>query len=384
MSNPSGRWRLGAVAALAFLVSGCAGLETRPPEISAQAEQAERIAQQKAAVEHYLALVQRVDALAWPLLRGNAELCRHKMEPALGMRLMDGPSLAATLKLRAKDMAQIGWGSAPQVATLAPEGPAAQAGLLPGDQIVAIAGKAVPTHSSLKDVTSYWAQALRQSTADLSLQVRRSNGQEESITVKAQITCQLPIRVIPADAVNASTNGRVMTVNASLVRTLTDDRQVQMVLAHELAHAVLRHPRKAVMNSLVSGGAVLGTAASTLGSLADTGLRFLGIRTPRPLGRMGAELATYPYGRDFEREADYVGVYMLARAHIDLTGIEDLFMTFANRAPVSTWLNLSHPVTPTRRLALQAAREEVLRKQALHQPLFPEGWSSVSSSAEGK
>jgi predicted Zn-dependent protease len=136
----------------------------------------------------------------------------------------------------------------------------------------------------------------------------------------------------------------------------------------------LRHPQKGLRNSILSGGAVVGTVAATGGWLLDTAALVAGKKPTVSYQRQGAGLATWPYGREFEREADYVGLYALARAGIETTGVEELFTTFARESPSGTWLDLTHPSSPERWLAVRAAQTEIAEKKRDQLPLLPNGW----------
>jgi predicted Zn-dependent protease len=159
-----------------------------------------------------------------------------------------------------------------------------------------------------------------------------------------------------------------------LMRAEPEPRRIQFVIAHELAHAMLRHPQKSIRNSLVSGGAILGTVAAMGGWAVDSVASVSGNKPPVSYQRRGAAMATYPYGRDFEREADYVGLYLMARAGIETDGTEELFTTFSRESPAGTWLSLSHPSTPERWLAARATQLEIKAKQSAGADLLPTGW----------
>jgi predicted Zn-dependent protease len=173
---------------------------------------------------------------------------------------------------------------------------------------------------------------------------------------------------------NAFASSRRIAVLAGMERTLPDDL-IQIVLGHELAHWLLRHPEKSTRNAWLSGGVLVGAVAGSLGAAADTTARWLGRRPPVSYARNGSALATYPYGREFEREADYVGLYLAARAGVPVVQAEALFQRFAVEHPINTVHSLSHPVTPERLLAVRAAAAEIAARQAAGEPLIPNGWS---------
>ncbi|MEM1410255.1 MAG: hypothetical protein AAGG79_05865, partial [Pseudomonadota bacterium] len=81
----------------------------------------------------------------------------------------------------------------------------------------------------------------------------------------------------------------------------------------------------------------------------------------------------------FEREADYVGLYMHVRAGGVTDDLPAVFQMFSNLSARQTWLEVTHPVTPERQLRLMAAAKEINAKQSAGDPLLPEGWPRPSS-----
>ena len=74
-----------------------------------------------------------------------------------------------------------------------------------------------------------------------------------------------------------------------------------------------------------------------------------------------------------EKEADYVGLYLTARAGYDIS----LAPEFWRRFPaIGGDLGWSHPDMPERAAALAATRDEILEKVKLDQPLVPNAGGS--------
>jgi beta-barrel assembly-enhancing protease len=182
------------------------------------------------------------------------------------------------------------------------------------------------------------------------------------------------VRLAASSKINAFATGGGITLFTGLMRAMPDDAQVQMVVAHELAHTILKHPRKGVINSAISGGWLLGTVAASGGWLVDNVRDLIGQSGPVSYQSLGLQLAGWPYGRAFEREADYVALYLMARSGGDIGKVETLFDIFSRAGPSSTWIGISHPITPERIIAVRAARAEIDAKRTKGLALLPEGW----------
>lgn len=137
-----------------------------------------------------------------------------------------------------------------------------------------------------------------------------------------------------------------------------------LILGHEMSHAGLHHVKKNAFNNMA-------------GSIVDVALRM----AAGPVGSIvvGAinpsqRLFFHMTAQDFEREADYVAAYLLARAGYDGIHITDMWGRLASEFPEfiqqSYWN--SHPATPERMLALRATMEEVRRKKREGKPLMPD------------
>jgi beta-barrel assembly-enhancing protease len=372
-----------AVVLLLTSVGGCAGLETRPPMIAPEQVSLERARLQNDAIKIHISRTKNLLDLAWPLLQKNADLCGKKSQQTIGVRLFDAKMLAPFVQgLRRSDVEALGWNAKARIGLVVAGGPAERAGLRDGDQIVAVNGEKIPADSGAVKTARLIAAQIKNSKAGsvLDLTVSQGPGLERNVSVTPETICAFPLVLDRSGSVNAQTDGKRLTLFLGLVRAETDPRRVQFVIAHELAHAMLRHPQKSIRNSIVSGGAVVGTVAATGGWLLDTVSYLAGKKPTVSYQRQGAGLATWPYGRDFEREADYVGLYAMARAGLDVSGVEEIFTTFARESPSGTWLALTHPSSPERWLAVRATQAEIADKQEQGLPLLPNGWKAKTDS----
>lgn len=174
-------------------------------------------------------------------------------------------------------------------------------------------------------------------------------------------------------AVNAYTDGKAIYISAGMLRFVQSEAELQAVIAHELAHITEGHINKKRRNAAVSGlfGALVDAFAAANDPWYNT--RRSVNRQPTMAESM-AQIGGQSFSKRFEQEADYISVYMLARAGVDTDGLSTLWrrMGADNPSRVKQGWGDSHPSTAKRVLALEQAHAEVRAKQELGCPLIPE------------
>jgi len=301
-------------------LSGCTSVSTRLPMPDPGLVESETRVQEERAFLRYHTMLVRLEGISANILQANASLCA-KTTYDLGItthRLKSYPK-----ELRSAAMRWIGAGETPAVLLVRKDSIAAKAGMMVGDVLLGPKGRAV---------AAYAEQTL---AGGGQLSIRRA-GQDMVLDVERPLpkTCDYPVRLSFSSAVNAYANGRQITVTMAMMDFVENDRQLAMVLGHELAHNTMGHVRKIVTNVILSGFATR-------------------------------------YTRPFEAEADYVGLYYMARAGYGVAGVEDFWRRLGVQNPKSAVRAKSHPATPTRSLSLQLAAEEIVKKQQQNQALIP-------------
>jgi predicted Zn-dependent protease len=109
---------------------------------------------------------------------------------------------------------------------------------------------------------------------------------------------------------------------------------------------------------------------AALGMLVDILFAGLGVGTQGAF----ANMARQAYSQEFETEADYVGLYMTARAGFDIRNAASFWRRMGVEHPSSIRANhaSSHPSAPYRFVSLDKTVEEIERKKAAGLPLRPE------------
>lgn len=116
-------------------------------------------------------------------------------------------------------------------------------------------------------------------------------------------------KVVQEDSINAfALPGGPMFIHTGLIKAAENEAQLAGVLAHELAHVVLRHgTHQATKSQFVQLGALLVSGAASRGGGLTGALAQLGIG-------LGANSYLLSFSRGMESEADLLGAYTMAKA----------------------------------------------------------------------
>ncbi len=163
-------------------------------------------------------------------------------------------------------------------------------------------------------------------------------------------------------AINAYTDGKKIVVTPAMMLFAYDDNQLATVLAHEFAHAIMQHPRKTSQNVVIGG---------LLGLAADQLAKTQGIETNGTFSKIGAQTAVMRYSQEFEREADYIGMYILDKAGYNIHAAAFLWRRMAVLNPKGIYSASTHPTTAERYLLLEKTSREIVNKKANNLPLVP-------------
>ena len=287
-------------------------------------------------------LDQRVARVAYRLSVANAELCPTVRRSA-GWALHSSRQYSQALRPFAE--ARFGLrGDLPGVLA-APEGsPAAEAGLATADLILDVNETALATgdggerasFSGLAANVARLDEALAQGRIHATVE---RNGRTRTVAVTPRTACGYEVQLDPSDELNARADGRRLFISTALAGFADSDDELAVILGHELAHHVLRHRDWSDLGGL--GRSENAEAHST-----------------RPEG-------------DPERQADRVGLYLVARAGYDPA----VAAPFWRRFGASNWRvrypQLAHASAETRARRLEEVNAEIGRLVAAKQPLHP-------------
>ncbi|MFN3658328.1 MAG: M48 family metalloprotease [Pseudolabrys sp.] len=332
--------------------------ESKLPPLPQDAVSAEQRRQQIAQIRDYYAQLHRLDTVAFRLRTANRKDCLERVTPQIGLYAVTPQSLPRKYRSFVREALDITW-ARPTAISVVEGSPAAQAGLRIGDEVTALNGELIPLTGTAGWMAGWLVQHGR---APVQVDYRR-DGEHRTTTVTPVLACSIPVELKVDDAVNAHTDGKKIVMHSAIVALARTDAQLAAVVGHEMAHANLGHLDKKTFNMRLG---MIG------GAMVDGGLLLGGISTggafTRHLGAAGANA----YSVGFEREADYVGAYYMARAGYSLEGVEEFWRAMGLAHPDSIRFSTTHPATPIRAVQMQMVAKEIAEKKRRGLPLDPE------------
>lgn len=349
---------LGLSFGLTFGQSCAAGV------FSSRAEDDEALTQRRTALMQEIGGMARVNQVIYRLETAAVPLCEGDAAANPGFAVAARDRFPEELR----DAAQsLGYGRQARVMYVAGDSPAAHAGLYAGDVVRAVNGQAIQdgddAHAQVEGLL-----ARVQPGGNVELTVARGDGQgetqNETLSFAMPQACNYAPHLIRSHVVNAATADWEIHVTTALLDFIDSDAELAAVLAHEIAHSMMNHVARRLGNQVLGKmlDAVLGAVAGPAGSM------LVSIAAP------GERLSLLAYSQDFEREADYVAMYVLARAGYALRDSPGLWRKLAVEFPQMQERSYfaTHPATPERILIQQLTIEEINAKLAANAPLLPE------------
>lgn len=322
------------------LVQGCAGndgLSVAAPQTVAEDGPAARAAA-------LARLDTRVGAVFFRLVTANLDLCPDKGRSAgwtLHAANQYSPQLRDVLTVDG-DMR----GDLPTVLAIAPDGPAATAGLVPGDvilkvgdQTMAVGTEGRPARYEGVAVNLASLDSALRSEGPIQLTVRR-DGQDRDVSLSPVPACAYSVHLEPSSALNARADGRAVHISTALAAFARSDDDLALILGHELAHNVLEHREK--FDREAPARSVFGNLAVAHGSLEAA-----------------------------ERDADRTGLYLMARAGFAVEGAPAFWRAFGAANWRVRWAQWGHPSAERRAQLLEEVVAEIQALRAAGRPIRP-------------
>lgn len=338
---------------VAALLQGCAGPSTVPVNVDRVAVQKELEIQRQLALDNDLAQRNRLSSLSQDLLKAAVPLCEDQTNFRMGI-FVNGPRMYPK---NMQDYASEYLNLDPETIILAGVvrgSPADKAGLQTGDKLVSLNGEEL----KIKKPSLFGIAAPVPIVKPVNELVIERQQTPITLQVEATEACNYPIHPADNSEINAYTDGTNIFVNTGLMNAF-EDKFVRSVIAHEIAHNVMDHIEKQQQNIAI------GLVVDIL-IVAGTGTD---IRSRNIAGLI--------YSKEFEAEADYVGMYLYARAGYSIEEPQELWRIMGSKVSKGStfstkknWMR-THPSTPDRFVAMDETINEIKAKQAANEELLP-------------
>jgi Zn-dependent protease with chaperone function len=290
--------RLTAVAALAASAAGGAVAPAQLPARSSVARAAGSTTLRQADL--------RVASVAYRLALAGAPLCAEHY-PLTGLLFHH---LAEYDPGNRPLMAQrYGLDRGPGILAVLADTPAARAGLVAGDVLLAANGRPLPTGASVAAELKRekWRRLADESESELEAALARGpadlrvlrEGREISLRLGSVPACLGRVRLARSTQVNAFATGRTVVMTLAMLDFLRSDDELAVVLGHELAHNIFGHPATRSEEGILRG---LGIKASAMWRREEAADRF-GLRL---MAAAGYDLdAAIPFWQRYLRKYDW-------------------------------------------------------------------------------
>lgn len=320
---------------------------------------AEEINKQASLIRSWVEQEQRLFNVATPLMTANAELCGSDVTEWLGLYTADINTFGGDW--RAAAVREFNLVELPAVIYDIKGAPAYQAGLRRGDVIVAINGKMIdPDANGSESFGRMLNDAKRVGYVDIEF---TRDGALGALRVRNMKRCSYDAFLEDSDQINAYADGKRIFVSTPMLDFVKSDEELALIIAHEMAHNTLGHVAARQENIL---------AGQYSGLLVDLLFGAAGINTDGEFERAGIEAGSLLYSQEYEREADYVAAYYLARAGFLIdSSLTDFWHRMAAVSPDSLDRRFTHPTMYQRSRALDDTLSEIEAKKALGVALLP-------------
>ena len=323
-----------APTAFALLILGlnaCVGPTTQLAPLPKGAVEAEQEKQRELAIQENEQQQARLDDIAYPILVMGASLCPNDLRTRLAARVATIDNYES--KMRPAAIRVLGLSDTLTVLTLTHGGPAARAGVRPGDHILAVGEDALrPGVGTLKKFTELLAKHREAGDKEISVVLQRGT-ETRRTAIHLDEVCDYGSAVIQSSDLNAYADGTNIYLTSTMMRFVDND-ELRVVIAHEFAHNAMGHIRAKKKNSLF--GAILG-------ALGDIAMAAAGVNTGGYYTSQGAKAGAMVFSQDFEREADYVSLYALTLADLPIAAAPPFWRHMGVADQKSIGFAHSHP-----------------------------------------
>jgi Zn-dependent protease with chaperone function len=164
--------------------------------------------------------------------------------------------------------------------------PAARAGLVAGDVLLAVNGRPLPTGASVaaEPKRDKWRRLAEEAEDELEAALRHGpaelrvlrEGREIALRLGSLPACLGRVRLARSTQVNAFATGRAVVMTTAMLRFLKSEDELAVVLGHELAHNIFHHRQMRNEEGILRGLGIKPSAVWKREEAADRfGLRLM-------------------------------------------------------------------------------------------------------------
>ncbi|MCY4144303.1 MAG: PDZ domain-containing protein [Gammaproteobacteria bacterium] len=359
--------RTAATLILPLLVTvGCVSSVPQSAEQRAE-EEYQRVQLKMQSIQDHWDRKDRIARLSYPLFVANADLCGSKVKKEIDFQWVTLKDFDEPLERIAG--ITLGISRHPYVTTVTSGSAAYQAGLRQGDVLIALNGE--PLREDKDSLFEGRINGERFYRWQFNRLVRQAFENDPTITVQYRrgdelfdvefqpaTRCSYSVSMVDSTEIMSFSEGNSILVSLALYDFAKSDEDFQTLLAHELAHRVSRH------RAGISAGETAAVAADTVVNvLAGIGMLVAAVAgedpdIDEPIRLFSSENAPKIFKHRHELEADYLGMYMLARAGVDTTQTAEFWKSI----PEDSLMRITHQHKDGRIENIVATQQEISKK----------------------
>lgn len=326
-----------------IVLSGCvtAAPKLRTIAVSAGEAEVENHFQRQLVLEQSFLDEHRLETIRFNVGRSAVAFCPNRIQYEFGFAVANKHSFG----MRERRMATRVYGFSDRLRVLhvIKDSPAYNAGLRSGDVILRVNGTPVPTGSSAEP--AYRLAAEKNGGARVTLVIEPAGSSDgatalapREVRLAAVRTCRFDIELTQSQRVGAYAMGGGITITKGMLWFARGD-ELAFVVAHELVHVIREHRRM--------------------------------------MGKFGVRQ------RDVEAEADYMGLYIMARAGYEIGTASRFWRRIAAYFPRFGGSGRTHPSTSYRFVAMRKTVAEINAKIVAGAALVPGADARLADATPG-
>lgn len=334
--------------AVSAFVFGCAAPGTQRVSVSDSSVKTEERKQMEIVAEEIMAERVRLADVSWLIQTKGRAICRDDVRPILGIHMMAKPD-GVMGEIYAE---KFGIKDRVTVFHVIAGSPADLAGIKTGDILEKINDKAIEKGKPIEELFGAWEQGQSVNVTTERL------GKPVTAALTPLAACKYAVGLSPEKIINAFADGNRVMIARGMMSFAKTDNELALVVSHEIAHNSMKHIEAKKQNMGMGLIADIAFVLATKGQARSPGL---------------ANAGASAYSQEFEAEADYVGLYLMANAGLPIADAPKFWRRMAAAHPqnIKTNHSASHPSTSYRMVALEEAVREIQGKIDRSEPLIP-------------
>ena len=357
-----------------ILVSGC--LETpkgRLPSVNQAEIDMEADRQKRLSYAKFIDQMSLVKSIGFKINSSNADKC-NKTDFNSGITFANENVMG--LKIAKFFPSKINLGSQVSIIDIVKNSPADKAGLALGDIILEVEGYTLPEgKNALKKISKHFKDIEEKEIKKIKID---RNGEILTFDINQTKICNYPIIFTQDKIVNAYADGKSIIMTQGMVDYARDDNEIAMVIAHELAHNDRGHLDAVKKNSLIMGS--IGFVLDLMTIYYSGGTAGGDAQNTEMWSKIGRDA----YSVEFEKDADYGGVYYAHRAGYDISQVKNFWERIGSENPKQIAISSTHPATAERYLQIDKTVKEINEKKKDGLALVPNEKEIKTKEKENK